>query len=119
MHDMSSFDKNKALFLRRKHKLYKSLAQPPPTTTTETDAARIDTARLYSAVLNKENQASQLDYFIKHELKADLTPCMPVLLGMLWRMLNIRCGRIISFVQHEICRLSTGFAGSTQGLTGA
>ena len=115
---MSSFDKNKALFLRRKHKLYKSLAQPPPTTTTDSEAARIHTEKLYSAVINKENQASQLDYFIKHELKVDLSTYMPALLEMLWGMLNIRCGRIVSFVLNQICRLSTGFAGSTRGLTG-
>lgn len=116
---MSSFDKNKALFLRRKHKLYKSLAQHPPNTNNCPETVRIDTTRLYAAVLNKENQASQLDYFIKHELKADLALCMPALLEMLWGMLNIRCGRIISFVLHHICRLSTGYAGSTQGRTGA
>lgn len=98
MQDMSFFDKNKLLFLRRKHKLFKSLAQQPPLLDPDADAAMNDISRLYEMALNKENQASQMDYFIKHQLKSDLTLYTPSIMEILWNLLNIRSGSLLSFV---------------------
>jgi hypothetical protein len=99
MQDMSSLDKNKVLFLRRKHKLFKSLAQAPPLLDFDLISAKNDIAKLYEAFLNKENQASQLGYFIKHELKTDLTQCIPAILQMLWKVMDVRTGSLVSFVK--------------------
>lgn len=70
MQDMSFNDKHKQLFLRRRHKLYRALASTPPDRTFDLEASHREVVGLYEMVANKENQATQIGYFIKHELKS-------------------------------------------------
>lgn len=70
MQDMSFNDKHKQLFLRRKHKLYRSLARTPPETGVDAHISHKEVIGLYEMVVNKENQATQIGYFIKHQLQS-------------------------------------------------
>lgn len=64
MQDISELQNLKALFLRRKHKLFKSLMQTY--TQYEDQASSKNVVALYEALMNKDNQVSQISYFIKH-----------------------------------------------------
>lgn len=64
MQDISELPNLMALFLKRKHKLLKSLTQTY--TQYEGEASSKDVAALYEALMNKDNQVSQISYFIKH-----------------------------------------------------
>jgi hypothetical protein len=64
MQDISELPNLMALFLKRKHKLLKSLTQTY--TQYEDEASSKDVAALYEALMNKDNQVSQISYFIKH-----------------------------------------------------
>lgn len=96
---MSFNDKHKQLFLRRKHKLYRSLAQTPPETERDAVISHKEVIGLYEMVVNKENQATQIGYFIKHELQSDLTMYASAIMGMLWELLDLRSGTFIAFVR--------------------
>ena len=66
MQDMSFNDKHKQLFLRRRHKLYRAIASTPLDWTDDVEASLREVVGLYEMVVNKENQATQIGYFIKH-----------------------------------------------------
>lgn len=98
MQDMSLIDKQKQLFLRRKHKLFKSLTQASHPRPNISNTIQKDVVNLYEMVLNKENRISQIEYFIKHELQNDLTHHIIAIMDSLWSLLNVRSGTFISYV---------------------
>lgn len=53
MQDMSLIDKQKQLFLRRKHKLFKSLTHPPHPPIDIYNSPQKDFINLYEMILNK------------------------------------------------------------------
>lgn len=105
-------DRNIQFFLRRKHKLHKALALPadhPPSS--PQDQHHI--LQLYLSLLNRDNQISQLDYFIKHEFHCSLPSCIDKVLQIVWELLAVRSGTLLAFVIPSSYRLFIGFAEST------
>lgn len=69
---------------RRRHKLYRALASVPAERGEECEDPRNALLELYEKASNKDNQISQLDYYIKHELGCDFADYSEELMEILW-----------------------------------
>lgn len=105
MQGMDFIQKNIKFFLKRKHKLYRALSQNSSDCPLNLDDAQHHIISLYSALVNKENQISQIDYFIKHEFDCYLPACIDQVLNIIWQLLTIRSGSFIAFVRNFLLQV--------------
>lgn len=72
MQEKDLTNKNLVLYRRRKHKLWRALAQGADRERGCQEGVQHALVVLYETVANKDNEVSQIDYFLKHEFPCDL-----------------------------------------------
>ena len=118
MQNMITQNHHSIIFLKRKHKLYKTLAQHIPPLPVDDLISQSHIAGLYEFIINKQHQLHQIDYYIKHEFACNTTKYHKTLIELIWNLKSFRCNHIISFVNYSSRRSTTVYPANIPVCTG-